>query len=195
MQGGIIFSFESNDKFPFFPPHSDAGRLTCPICSRRNWAQLDNDLWRLEKWLEFAEGTQSEQYSPPSDIEQLEDVIQDHKEFLLDLDSHKSIVVSLNIVGLHLDDEHSEEIELQKRRKELKKRLARANVKWEKVCKAADKWQSSLKTTLMENSQFYLIIDEFLSWIEKTESAIRASEPIDLSEDSNLLRLKYQKFK
>lgn len=144
--------------------------------------------------MEFAEGTQSEQYSPPGNIEELEDVIQDHKEFLLDLDSHKSIVVSLNIVGAHLND-HTEETELQKRRKELQKRLSKANTKWDKVCAAADKWQLDLKTALMENSQFYLIIDEFLSWIEKTETMIRSSEPIDLTEDSDILRLKYQKFK
>lgn len=165
--------------------------MTCPVCSRRNWAQLDNDLWRLDKWLEYAEGTQSEQHTPPSDIEQLEDVIQDHRKLLLDLDSHKSILVSLNIIGTHLTD-HIEDTE---RATELRDRLVIANNRWDKVCSNAAQWQEQLQTALMTNHNFYRIIEELLAWLERTEISIRASEPIDLTETTDIIEAKYNKFR
>lgn len=37
-------------------------------------------MWRLEKWLEHAEGTQRiNPTTPPENTEQLEDLIQEHK--------------------------------------------------------------------------------------------------------------------
>lgn len=161
------------------------------MCSRRNWAQLDIDLWRLEKWLDYAEGTQSEQDTPPCAIEDLEDIVQDHREFILDLDSHKSIVVSLNIVGTHLAA-HTEDIE---RAQELKDRLEILNNRWDRVLHSAGTWQNSLQAALISNQDFHRIVDELLEWLEMTEDSIRASEPIDLTENTNILRTKYEKFR
>ena len=85
----------------------------------------------------------------PSRIEQLEEVIQDHREFLLNLDSHKSVAMSINVVGSHLAD-HSPN---QSKADGMRERLAKVNEKWDGVCEQATLWQTRLQTSLLEVNQ------------------------------------------
>ncbi|KAK6640340.1 hypothetical protein RUM44_012027 [Polyplax serrata] len=170
---------------------SERGRLTCPICSRRNWQQLENDLWRLEQWIQYAEAIQNSRPSLPSRIEALEDIIQDHKELIIDLDSHKSIVVALNIVGDHLAD-HVDDVE---KARILRQRLKGLNTRWDKICGRASQWQKKLQKALIENPEFHDTIDDLVRWMENTESVIRNSEPVDLSQDKIIIESQYRKYK
>ena len=47
--------------------------------------QVEGDMWRLEHWLEHSSATLSQllRAGVPTSIEHLEEVIQDHREFLL----------------------------------------------------------------------------------------------------------------
>ncbi|XP_046685133.1 nesprin-2-like isoform X1 [Homalodisca vitripennis] len=178
------------ESYTFYCIH-ESGRFTCPLCTRRNWKQLDNDLWRLQKWLDYAEGTQATQQSPPSNINQLEEVIQDYREFLLDLDSHKSLVVSLNIVGKHLA-EHTED---EARAHEMTERLAEINRRWDAVCNTAATWETRLQTALLQNPEFHDTIEELVQWLEQTEVTIQQMEPVDVADGLSVIETKYNKFK
>lgn len=167
---------------------SDSDRLICSRCSNHNWSQLNSDFWRLDKWLEVVEGTQSEQHSAPSDLEMLEDAIQRHCKFLLEHDSHKSIVEHINIISV-------EHVEDTTRAEELRDRLAVTNARWDKISTAAAQWQRQLQVALRTNQQFYRNIEELSVWVERTEVSLRTSEPIDLAESDDVIETKYDQYR
>ncbi|XP_050520721.1 muscle-specific protein 300 kDa-like isoform X4 [Daktulosphaira vitifoliae] len=170
----------------------DVSLTICPLCSEQNWSQFENDMWRLEHWIQSTEAKLSVNPTiPPTKIEQLEDVIQEHREVLLYMDSHRNIIKSLNVIGDHLA-EHSTDTE---RADQIKTRLSATNARWDRVSLACTEWQTSLQTALMENEEFYDMIDELVTWLNETEQTIKTNEPIDLSEDTEVISRKFHKFK
>ena len=135
--------------YEYHAPISRSCNISCPSL-RQSWRQLEQDLWRMETWLDHARAIlRSQGSSPPANMEQLEDSIQSHREFLLDLDSHKNLIMSVNLVGGHLSERPGEDQEKVSR---MKRRLEDANAAWDEVCEQAAKWQTKLQTALLEVS-------------------------------------------
>lgn len=74
------------------------------------------------------------------------------QEFALDLDSHKSLVRSLNVVGKHLA-EHTED---EEKARETTARLVEINRRWDAMCNAAVAWEARLQTALLQVSPIIL---------------------------------------
>ncbi len=105
----------------------------------------------MEKWLESSRATLRSHRSVPADMEALEDAIQDHREFLMELDSHKSLMMSVNVIASHLS-EHSRD---RPRVEALQARLGAVNSEWDRACEDATDWQTKLQTALLEVSWRY----------------------------------------
>lgn len=100
----------------------------------------------MERWLEYAKGTMRDTATVPTSMEQLEDAIQDHREFLLEMDSHKSLMMSINVVGSHLA-EHTRD---RPKAERLNHRLDDINNEWDATCENATVWQTRLQTALLQ---------------------------------------------
>ena len=64
----------------------------------------------------------------------------------MQLDSHKSVAMSINVVGSHLA-EHSAS---PARAEAMDTRLVSVNGQWDSVCEQATLWQTRLQTALLE---------------------------------------------
>ena len=65
-------------------------QTSCPLCSRKTWAQQEQDLWRLERWLDHAENQFRSHERIPNSMDQLEDTVQDFRVSNLTHQDHPS---------------------------------------------------------------------------------------------------------
>ena len=72
--------------------------------------------------------------------------LQDHREFLMELDSHKAVMMSINIIGGHLAEHSCNE----QKALETSQRIEAINDEWDRACERATQWQTTLQTSLMQ---------------------------------------------
>lgn len=171
-------------------------QVTCPVCTPSQRGAWDSTLWRLEQWLNHADAKlkQTMKKRPPTSLEQLEEAILTHRELVLDLDSHRSLVSALTGVLTHLG-KHEEtrtmgQVELDKLRDRLKKALEQ----WKKVCHRAAAWQARLQIALIENQDFHLTITQYEEALNTVQITIHKLEPVDLGQSRKIVVSKLRKF-
>lgn len=173
-----------------------ASQVTCPVCTPSQRGAWDSTLWRLEQWLNHADAKlkQTMKKRPPTSLEQLEGAILTHRELVLDLDSHRSLVSALTGVLTHLG-KHEEtrtmgQVELDKLRDRLKKALEQ----WRKVCHRAAAWQARLQIALIENPDFHVTINQYEKALNHIQETIHGLEPVDLGRKRKIIAKKLRKF-
>jgi hypothetical protein len=72
----------------------------------------------------------------------------------MELDSHKSLMMSINVIGGHLTEHSCNEAKSE----ETTKRMERLNDDWDKACDRATQWQTTLQTALMQVKRHYCFI-------------------------------------
>lgn len=106
------------------------------------------------------------------------------------MDSHKSIVVSLNVVGTHVAA-HARSAAAAER---VRARLAAANLRWDTACRRAHDWQARLQRALLHNRQFHDILVDLVAKLAAAEKTVRAREPLRLGREPAELQRDFRRF-
>ncbi|CAG0919321.1 unnamed protein product [Notodromas monacha] len=177
----------------------------CPLCSRRELRQLDNDLWRLEIWMDNAERRIAEvfrQRAAPSfvgkeddeadqafggrssqrqrlclggDLAPLEEAFQEVHELTLDLKSHEPLKASVESLAGHLIAKSGDVNKVE----ELKGKLAKIRSRWSRLEADTAECLRDLGLALYEHRDLHRNLDQLMEWVQSAEMEIRNNEPID----------------
>ena len=168
----------------------DSARVKCPLCMKSDWKTIEMEFWRLEQWLDNTVYVQNIQTAIPSNFDQFERLIHDERSFLLDLDGYRSLLVSLNTLGVHLI-EHTDFNDLVKI-EFLRKKLQIVNTNWQTISKKANQWNRDLKKALKQNSNFRQKLHELNDVLVNSQNIIEKNEPIIINDELHVQFVKYR---
>ncbi|KAK3090342.1 hypothetical protein FSP39_011059 [Pinctada imbricata] len=154
---------------------------------RHDSAQFHADINNMLSWLDQAEKMQRARTALPGDITQLDAIIRHHKEFLMQLETRKTRVQSINLISKDFIDLRTEE------GRQLRDKLQQMNRRWENICMRATELQRELQGALMQCQEFHHTIHDLLLWLESIENKVQQCEPINLSSDESALWSKHRK--
>lgn len=109
------------------------------------------------------------------------------QDFLVQLESKKARVISINLTSRELVDPSDEE------GRQIIDKLKSMNRRWDAVCAKATKLQSELQEALMQCQEFHHTIHDLLLWLEGIETKIQQCEPIKLGNDEAALWTRLRK--
>ncbi len=111
------------------------------------------------------------------------------QEFLMQIESRKPVVLSVNLLSKELLSQATPDS------RELWDRLSAVNQQWDKVCARASVWQKELQIALVQCQDFSKTVADLMLWIQTMETEIQRQEPVDVTAPHDVLSKKYRKFR
>lgn len=111
------------------------------------------------------------------------------QDFLVQLESKKARVLSLNLTSKNFTNSRTQE------GRELRDKLRHMNKRWEAICDRANLMQNDLKISLIHCEEFHITIHDLLLWLESVETKVQQCEPINRGADESALWTKLRKLK
>ncbi|XP_014668311.1 PREDICTED: nesprin-1-like isoform X2 [Priapulus caudatus] len=140
------------------------------------------DLATLQVWLEEAENNQNETGERADSVHELQTLIMQHRDFLLQLDKHKQLLLSINLGS----EKYADGVTPEAAR--LRRDLTALNQRWEAMCARARQRQRHLQRLLIHCAEFHETVHDQLVWLQSMEARVRSCEPLNLADDNGSLR-------
>ncbi|GFR84729.1 nesprin-1-like [Elysia marginata] len=148
-------------------------------------SNLEADVDTMLAWLDEAEALQRSLRTLPDDIGQLDRVVRQYKDFLVQLESRKPTVLSINLLSrTHLASRGPET-------KSVRVKVQEMNHRWDQVLARAEEIQIDIQSSLLRCQEFHHTIDDYQDWLEGLETRVRQLEPLNLNQDEAALWSKY----
>ncbi|XP_046571092.1 nesprin-1-like isoform X2 [Haliotis rubra] len=157
------------------------------VTERQDQTQFRVDLDNMLAWLDEAEALQSAQQPLPGDMAELESVIRQYKDFLVQLESKKARVLSINLISKNFINLSTAD------GRDMQEKLRQMNERWEAVNSRADSVHRGLQVALLQSQEFHHEIHDRYMWLESIENRMQKCEPIKLNADETHLWLQYNR--
>ncbi|RUS76916.1 hypothetical protein EGW08_015319, partial [Elysia chlorotica] len=152
---------------------------------RQDQSKLARDVDAMLAWLDEAEALQGALRVLPQDIGQLDKMVRQYKDFLVQLESRKPTVLSINLLSrTHLASRSAETRSLRVKVDEMNRRR-------DAVLARAEEIQIDMQSALLRCQEFHRTIDDYQDWLEALEIRVRQLEPLNLNQDKAALWAKY----
>uniref|UniRef100_A0A8D2ZNC9 Spectrin repeat containing, nuclear envelope 2b n=1 Tax=Scophthalmus maximus TaxID=52904 RepID=A0A8D2ZNC9_SCOMX len=144
------------------------------------WQQLNSDLCDLTSWLGrmLPELERVQRIAPATGIRDIEDNIRMLKEMQKSFNSHKCLMISVNLSSRHFlpGDGDGDGSELR----ELREAVSSANLSWTQACGGLESWETRLRSALMQCQEFHETLHSLLLWLSQAENKLCAANDLQL---------------